>query len=210
MSRCGVPARQDFTAGPLSHFHQSHSQFVLLSFMDFPLTRHHHHRHVFDVTFSFVSFSGILLLCQHHDCDELSTPSLASSSELETKDFTSTTTTVNSTSTTDHAVPQTRTSAISTTTTHTTRLHRITDAPSDETLIDATTSIDSLCLARTDDDNYSINSIDGDVISTIILHQADNATELIKFLVNHINAINLPVHNATIGELTADLRRHFH
>lgn len=157
-------------------------------------------------------FAGVLLLCQHRNCDELSTPSLASSSELETKDLTATTDNNSS----PHEVPWT--SAISTTTTHTTRLHRITDAPNDETLIDVTTSIDSLCLARTHDDavddNYSIQSIGGDIIVTIILHQSDNATEIIKFVVNHINEIDLLVHNVTVGELSAvsyafDAKFHF-
>lgn len=176
---------------PHPPFHQSQFGFVLVYGFSINQTTSSSSHHVFAVTFSSISFAGILLLCQHCNCDELSTPSLASSSELETKDLT--TTTVNSTA------HQTRTSAISTTTTHTTRLHRVTD----ETLIDVTTSIDSLCLARSDDDddNYSINTIGGDVIVTIILTRADNATEIIKFIVNHINAIDLLVHNVTIGEL---------
>lgn len=39
---------------------------------------------------------------------------------------------------------------------------------------------------------------------TIILNQADNATEIIKFIVNHINEIDLLVHNVTIGEFAGD------
>lgn len=192
MSRSSVV--RDVTSAP-PPFHQSQFGFVLVYGFSINHTTSSSSHHVFAVTFSSISSTGILLLCQHHNCDELSTPSLASSGELETKDLT--TTTVNSTA--HLTVSQTKTSAISTTTTHTTRLHRITD----ETLIDVTTSIDSLCLARSDDDddNYSINSIGGDVIVTIILIRADNATEIIKFIVNHINAIDLLVHNVTIGEL---------
>lgn len=158
-------------------------------------------------------FAGFLLLCQHHYCDELSTPSLALSSELQTKDLTtilSTTFKPQENSSTQHDVPQARTSVISTTTTHTTRLQRITVAPSDETLIDVTTSIDGLCLSKQfdaddkSDDNYSIKSIEGDIMVTIILNQADNATEIIKFIVNHINEIDLLVHNVTIGEFAGD------
>jgi hypothetical protein len=97
-----------------------------------------------------------------------------------------------------------KTSFVSTTTTHTTRLHRVITATSnDETLIDATTSIDGLCLPREggdENDNYSIKSIKGDVIVTMILRHSDNATEIIKFIVDHIKEIDLLVHNVTIGE----------
>jgi hypothetical protein len=54
--------------------------------------------------------------------------------------------------------------------------------------------------ADTADDNYSIQSISGDIIVTVILQRSDNATEIIKFIVNHINAIDLLVHNVSIGE----------
>jgi hypothetical protein len=170
--------------------------------MDFPLTRQDNH--VFVVT----CFTGILLLCQHHHCDELSTstPSLAStSSALQTKELTtSTVLKPQQNSSTD--VLHTKTSIISTTTTHTTRLHRITATSNDETLIDVTTSIDGLCLTKNADsdesDNYAIKSISGDIIVTIILHQSDNATETIKFIVNHINEIDLLVHNVTIGKFS--------
>lgn len=156
---------------------------------------------------------GLLLLCQHHYCDQLSTQhSLASSSELETKDLTTILSTTSksrrsSSSQRDDASVLTKTSIISTTTTHTTRLHRIiTDASNDETLIDVTTSIDALCLTKTNDDddasdNFSIKSLDGDIIVTIILDSLDNATAIIKFIVNHINGIDLLVHNVSIGEL---------
>lgn len=169
--------------------------------MDFTLTTE---LHASVLTFS---STGFLLLCQHHYC-ELSTPSLASSSVLETKDLT---TILSTTFKSQHDVPQTRTSVISTTSTHTTRLQRITVAPNDETLIDVTTSIDSLCLTKsydpedTNGDNYSIKSISGDIIVTIILHHSDNATETIKFIVNHINGIDLLVHNVTIGEFSKSI-----
>lgn len=165
--------------------------------MDFPLTIEH---------VSVLTPTGLLLLSQHHYCDELSNESLAPSAS---KDLTTLSTSSKSPqkSSTQHDVPQTKTSTISTTTTHTTRLHRITVAPNDEALIDVTTSIDSLCLLKsfdaddTTDDNYSIKSISGDIVVTIILHQStDNATEIIKFIVNHINEIDLLVHNVTIGE----------
>lgn len=155
--------------------------------------------------------SGLLLLCQHHYCDELSTPSLVSSSsdsdnhDETTARLSTTFKTQSSLSAQNDEVPLTKTSVVISTTTHTTRLQRITGAPSDEALIDATT-IDSLCLTRnyeaddTADENYSIKSIGGDIIITIILNQSDNATEIIKFIVNHINGIDLLVHNVTIGE----------
>lgn len=69
--------------------------------------------------------------------------------------------------------------------------------------MDATTSIDGLCLTKDgadESDNYSIKSISGDIIVTIILRHSDNATEIIKFIVNHINEIDLLVHNVTIGK----------
>lgn len=175
--------------------------------MDFTLTTERH-----SSVLTFFS-TGFLLLCQHHYC-ELSTPSLASSSVLETKDLTtilSTTFKSQQSLSTQHDLPQTKTSAISTTSTHTTRLQRITVAPNDETLIDVTTSIDSLCLTKSYDaedttgDNYSIKSISGDIIVTIILHHSDNATETIKFIVNHINEIDLLVHNVTIGEFSTSI-----
>lgn len=158
--------------------------------------------------FSFFPTAGFLLLCQHHYC-ELSTPSLASSSVLETKDLTtilSTTFKSQQGPSTQHDVPQRRTSVTSTTSTHTTRLQRINITPNDETLIDVTTSIDSLCLSKIYDaddmttvDNYPIKTISGDIIVTLILHHSHNATETIKFIVNHINEIDLLVHNVTIG-----------
>lgn len=169
--------------------------------MDFPLTI----RHVSIPN----SLTGLVLLSQYHYCDELSTQSLTPSSESTFKDFTILSTTSKSpqTSSTQRDLPQTKTSVKSTTTTHTTRLQRITVAPNDEALIDVTTSIDSLCLMKsydaddTNGDNYSIKSISGDIVVTIILHQStDNATEIIKFIVNHINEIDLLVHNVTIGE----------
>lgn len=159
-------------------------------------------------------FAGLLLLCQHHYCGELWMPSLASSSELETKDLTTvfpTTSKSRRSSSTqrDGATVLTKTSIISTTTTHSTRLHRITDTPSDETLIDTTTSIDALCLAKTTDgddtsENYTIKSIDGDIIVTIILDRSENAIEIINFIVNHINGIDLLVHNVSIGEFSCE------
>lgn len=178
------PTRQGSrqTLQPVAHFHCDAS-FVFYGFSI--------NRQIITHVFTLLPFIGILLLCQRHDCDELSTPSLASSTELETKE------TLSSSS----IEPQASTSVTSSTTTHTTRLHRITDAPSDETLIDVTTSVDGLCLPDdAAEDNYSITSIGGDIIVTIILHQSDNATEIIKFMVNHINAIDLLVHNVTIGE----------
>jgi hypothetical protein len=157
--------------------------------------------------FVVIYFAGILLLCQQHYCDEVSTssPSLAPSlSALETKDLTASTIKPQQNSSTD--VLHTKTSIISTTTTHTTRLHRITATSNDETLVDVTTSIDGLCLTKNaesdEGDNYSIKSISGDIIITIILHQSDNATEIIKFIVNHINEIDLLVHNVTIGKFS--------
>lgn len=54
--------------------------------------------------------------------------------------------------------------------------------------------------ADTAGENYSIQSLGGDIIVTVILHQTDNATEIIKFIVNHINEIDLLVHNVTIGK----------
>lgn len=173
--------------------------------MDFLLTTPtRQDNHVFVVT----CFAGILLLCQHHYCDELSTstPSLAPSlSALETKDVT-TLTTIQPKQNSSVDVQHTKTSIISTTTTHTTRLHRITATSNDESLIDATTSIDGLCLTKSADndenDNYAIKSISGDIIVTIILHQSDNATEIIKFIVHHINEINLLVHNVTVGKFS--------
>jgi hypothetical protein len=146
--------------------------------------------------------SGLLLLCQQHYCDELSTPSLASTSVASVTNDSATSTTFRpplNTSTT--ATNETKTSVISTSTTHTTRLHRISVTPND---IDVTTSVESLCAAKSydsaDDDNYSIKSISGDIIVTVILRRADNATEIIKFIVNHINEIDLLVHNVSIGE----------
>lgn len=160
--------------------------------MDFPLTAPNKQ------IIMCLLFAGILLLCQHHYCDELltSTPSLASStSALE---ITST-----SRQPLQNSSNDVKTSIISTTTTHTTRLHPITAPLNDETFIDVTTSIDGLCLTKSDEsDNYSIKSINGDIIVTIILHQTDNATETIKFIVNHINEIDLLVHNVTIGEFS--------
>lgn len=170
--------------------------------------RKHHQRHMFDVNKFLFFFSGLLLLCQHHYCDELSTPSsLAPSSELAARDLTTTSKPRETSSTQHDSALHTKTSAISTSSTHTTRLHRITGASSDESIIDVTTSIDSLCLAKssdadadTTDQNYSIKSISGDIIVTIILRQADNATEIVKFIVNHINEIDLLVHNVSLGE----------
>jgi hypothetical protein len=105
---------------------------------------------------------------------------------------------------TSTATNETKTSVISTSTTHTTRLHRLSVTPNDESVIDVTTSVDSLCAAKSydtaDDDNYSIKSINGDIIVTIILRRSDNATEIINFIVNHINEIDLLVHNVSIGE----------
>jgi hypothetical protein len=48
--------------------------------------------------------------------------------------------------------------------------------------------------------NYSIESLAGDIVVTTILHQQDNATATIKFIVNRINEINLLAYNITIGE----------
>lgn len=159
--------------------------------------------------FLFSLSAGILLLCQQHYCDELSTPSLASSGELPTKGPSTTPKSQTNASSFEHVEPLPKTSIISTTTTHTTRLHRISEVPSDEALIDVTTTIDGLCLSRSydaddaDGENYSIKSIGGDIIVTIILHQSDNATEIIKFIVNHINEIDLLIHNVTIGKQLA-------
>ena len=169
--------------------------------MDFPLSNPIEHVSVLILT-------GLLLFSQHHYCDELSIQSLSPPSESIIKDFTIFSTTSNSPQnpTTQHDVAQTKSSIKSTTTTHTTRLHRITDAPNDEALIDVTTSIDNLCFMKgydADDtgDNYSIKSISGNIVVTVILHQStDNASETIKFIVNHINEIDLLVHNVTIGE----------
>lgn len=168
--------------------------------MDFPLTTEH---------VDILILTGLLLLSQHHYCDEISTQSLAPSSEATSKDFTAYSTTLKSPqkTSTQNDVPQMKTSILSTTTTHTTRLHRVSVAPNDEALIDVTTSIDSLCLMKgydaddATDDKFSIKSISGDIVVTIILQQStDNATEIIKFIVNHINEIDLLVHNVTIGE----------
>lgn len=160
-------------------------------------------------------FSGILLLCQQNNCDELSpsTPSLASSSSASTKDLDLTTSTIKSTQNSSHDVLQMKTSIISTTTTHTTRLHQVITATSnDEALMEATTSIDGLCLTKDgadESDNYSIKSISGDIIVTIILRHSDNATEIIKFIVKHINEIDLLVHNVTIGKFLFLINRQF-
>ncbi|CRL02040.1 CLUMA_CG015377, isoform A, partial [Clunio marinus] len=163
-----------------------------------------------ELNMNFICFYslGILLLCQHHYCDELSTPSLTSSSDLETKHLTTLISTTikpqnSSSTTTRNELIQVKTSVVKTTTTHTTRLHRVTNAPNDETILDVTTPIDGLCLMTQFDekfnDNYLINSINGDIIITIISHRSNNATEIIKFIINHINGIGLLVHNVTIG-----------
>lgn len=105
-----------------------------------------------------------------------------------------------------HVVPLPKTSVISTSTTHTTRLQRINEVKSDEALIEVTTTTDGLCQPKGHDaddttgENYSIKSIGGDIMVTVLLPQADNATEIIRFIVNHINEIDLLIHNVTIGE----------
>lgn len=122
--------------------------------------------------------------------------------------LTSTTTTVSppTNSSVVHVVPLPKTSVISTSTTHTTRLQRINEVKSDEALIEVTTTTDGLCQPKGHDaddttgENYSIKSIGGDIMVTVLLPQADNATEIIRFIVNHINEIDLLIHNVTIGE----------
>lgn len=160
------------------------------------------------INFFFFLFTGILLLCQQHYCDELSTSSLASSTGEAVTVLTSTTTTVSppTNSSVVHVLPLPKTSIISTSTTHTTRLQRISETKSDEALIELTTTVDGLCQPKGHDaddttgENYSIKSIGGDIIVTVLLPQADNASEIIRFIVNHINEIDLLIHNVTIGE----------
>lgn len=83
----------------------------------------------------------------------------------------------------------------------TTHLHHVVN---DESIIDVTNS----CLIKNEPNNmhenvdgYSISTIiDGDITVVFILHQYDNATSMINFMVNHINEIDLLINNVTIGK----------
>lgn len=121
----------------------------------------------------------------------------------------STTTTLSSTQPTT-VVPTTiqeTTTLPTTTVTHTPALHLTTHlhhVVNDESINDVTNP----CLIKnqpnsTHDnvDDYSISTIiDGDITVVFILHQHDNATSMINFMVNHINEIDLLINNVTIGK----------
>jgi len=157
-------------------------------------------------------------------CDEILTPSSSSTAaavdQLETKDEPKPQNTATTIQPPPSSPLQIETSIVSSTTSHsttTTRLHRIPDSAtvqSDEALIDITTVTDNLCLTKNyepndaSDDNYALRTLNGDIVVTIILQQSDNATEIITFIVNHINGIDLLVHNITIGEFLIGLRNH--
>jgi hypothetical protein len=95
-----------------------------------------------------------------------------------------------------------------------TRLHRVTQQPHqqqlDEDIVtaasddDATTpqlDNDVVCSGDTSNsENYLIETFNGDIVVTIILHQSDNARAAVKFIVGQINEIGVLAHNITIGE----------
>lgn len=107
--------------------------------------------------------------------------------------------------TTRRSEVETKTSitSTSTTVTHSLRIDRVEAAANDEMLIDATTSLDGICLPNAEgEQSYSVESIDGDIMVTIISsHQSiHNATDLIKFIVRRVNDIDLLVNGVSIGE----------
>lgn len=110
--------------------------------------------------------------------------------------------------TTRRSEVETKTSitSTSTTVTHSLRVDRVeaaAAAANDEMLIDATTSLDGICLPNAEgEQRYSVESVDGDIMVTIITsHQSShNATDLIKFIVRRVNDIDLLVNKVSIGE----------
>lgn len=101
---------------------------------------------------------------------------------------------------------ETKTSITSTTVTHSLRIVEAASSASaanDESLIDVTTSADSICLPKNEgDQSYIVDSIDGDIMVTTIIshHSTNNATEIIRFIVKRINEIDLLVNGVTIGK----------
>lgn len=101
----------------------------------------------------------------------------------------------------------------STTVTHSLRVDRV-EAGNDEILIDATTSLDGICLPKSEgEQSYSVESIDGDIMVTTITSQQSsiNATDLIKFIARRVNDIDLLVNGVTIGkrEIIILFRKYF-
>lgn len=145
------------------------------------------------------------MLCQHFHCEELLTSSVRTNEDVS---ISSSTTTLPSTTFSQQNETQTKHSVTSTTTIHTTRLHQVIVS---QNQAQNETSIENLCFAKdiivddVGDHNFSIHSISGDIMVTIILHHSYNATEIILALVNHVNSIDLLVHNISIGKENIDL-----
>lgn len=80
----------------------------------------------------------------------------------------------------------------------------------DRSTNDQTTTIESLCSMKnadnlnSGDNDYSIETTNGDIIVTIILAKNDNISSTILFLVNHLNEIDLLSYNTTIGKRLLD------
>lgn len=89
-------------------------------------------------------------------------------------------------------------SMTSTTTMQTTQLHKVSTPQNDN-------QFKSLCFEKeinvvdTIGHNYSVNSINGDIMVTFILHPSDIEIEIIREICIHVNGIDLLVHNVTIG-----------
>lgn len=163
-----------------------------------------------------LKFAGFLIIFNQITCNEVSTPITVSFTEfVDVQENTLPTTTTLSSTQPTTVIPTTlqetttlpaTTTLPTTTVTHppapllTTHLHHVVN---DESIIDVTNP----CLIKnqpnsTHDnaDDYSISTIiDGDITVVFILHQHDNATSMINFMVNHINEIDLLINNVTIG-----------
>jgi hypothetical protein len=148
----------------------------------------------------FLFLLGLLLVCQKIYCNEISTPSPARNDDIDELLTTlSMADSQNSTTLNDNVDTQTRTSI--------TRLHPVTisnknatTSVDDDSVRTTTPQFDDTVCGDADDHNYLIESIAGDVVVSLILHQSDNATAIIKFIVNRINEIDLLAHNISIGE----------
>jgi hypothetical protein len=152
--------------------------------------------------------AGLLLLSHHHVCYELSTSSALSNETIENDSVSNVLNAFELQNSSSHA--QTESSATANSTDDALHLYEVTSEPSNRTLHENFT-IESVCQTESintkdaRDLNYSIKSIAGDIMVTIILRQSDNGADIIEFIVNHINEIDFLVHNVTIGEFLSNL-----
>lgn len=147
-----------------------------------------------------LNVSGFLMICHQISCNVHSTP--INATKLKENITTNIFDSPRLTSSHDESLRKSPAINLFPTQSVTTRKYEPTTVLNDESLIDVTVSVDTLCADKRYNvagKDYNIKVINGDITVSIVLSQSTNSAPIITFITNRINEKNLLVHNVSIG-----------